>query len=162
MYKNTDKIGLLFVCLGNICRSPAGEEIMRQIVIRNKREKDFFIDSCGIGGWHIGQLPDKRMRMAGSKQGYNFTHHARQFDKEDFANFDYILCMDNENIFSLQSKDQKGEYSKKIILLSNYLTKYPNQKEIPDPYYGEEKDFFFVIELLENACENLFNKKFKI
>ncbi len=162
MYKNTDKIGLLFVCLGNICRSPAAEEIMRQIIIKHNREKDFFIDSCGIGGWHIGQLPDKRMRMAGNKQDYNFTHRARQFDNRDFVDFDYILCMDNENFSSIQNKDRRGEYSNKIILLSDYLTDYPNQKEIPDPYYGEEKDFFFVIKLLENACENLFNEKFKI
>ncbi|MDO5760759.1 MAG: low molecular weight protein-tyrosine-phosphatase, partial [Bacteroidota bacterium] len=115
MERNKEKIKLLFVCLGNICRSPAGEEIMRQTTKRYNREKDFVIDSCGIGGWHIGQLPDKRMRLAGKQRGYNFSHLARQFYLKDFEDFDYIFCMDKENISALYSKTTEKKYLDKII-----------------------------------------------
>ena len=82
---------LLFICLGNICRSPAAEGVMKYIVEREGRDSEFYIDSAGIGGWHVGQLPDYRMRQCGQRHGYVFDHRARQFSSKDFDRFDYIM-----------------------------------------------------------------------
>ena len=88
---------VLFICLGNICRSPAAEGIMKTLVEKAGLQDEFEIDSAGIGGWHVGQLPDSRMRKCGAEHGYNFNSHARQFQKSDFARFETIVVMDNEN-----------------------------------------------------------------
>lgn len=88
---------VLFICLGNICRSPAAEGIMKAKVEEKGLASQFYIDSAAIGPWHVGQLPDSRMRRCGAAHGYCFDSHARQFDKSDFAKFDYIVVMDNDN-----------------------------------------------------------------
>lgn len=88
---------VLFICLGNICRSPAAEGIMKAKVEEKGLASQFYIDSAAIGPWHVGQLPDNRMRRCGAAHGYCFDSHARQFDKSDFAKFDYIVVMDNDN-----------------------------------------------------------------
>ena len=85
---------ILFICLGNICRSPAADGIMRHLVAERGLDDEFLIDSAGIGSWHVGQLPDRRMRQCGQRHGYNFDHRARQFSSKDFARFDYIAVMD--------------------------------------------------------------------
>ena len=82
---------VLFICLGNICRSPAAEGIMKSLVEKAGLQDEFEIDSAGIGSWHIGQLPDSRMRKCGAEHGYNFNSHARQFQKSDFARFETIV-----------------------------------------------------------------------
>ncbi len=92
-----NKKKLLFVCLGNICRSPAAEGVMKSIINANKANANYEVDSAGIGNWHVGQLPDSRMRACGLKRGYVFNSHARQFTKSDFQYFDYIFVMDQEN-----------------------------------------------------------------
>lgn len=93
-----DKTNLLFICLGNICRSPAAHAVMQKMVDERGLGDTFEIDSAGIGDWHVGQLPDRRMREHGSRRGYRFDHRARQFDPhEDFARFDHIIVMDEEN-----------------------------------------------------------------
>lgn len=159
--KEINKTSILFVCLGNICRSPAAEEVMKQVIISHKRIDDFIIDSCGIGAWHVGQLPDRRMREAGKKRGYNFTHLARQIKKDDFSKFDLILGMDDEIMTILYQKAPNQQEKKKIIPLGQYITKFDKQNDIPDPYYGEEKDFIFALDLLENACEEFYDKVLK-
>ena len=93
-----DKTKILFICLGNICRSPAANAIMQEYVDEAGLSDEFEIDSAGIGPWHVGQLPDKRMRQHGAKRGYKIDHIARQFDaSRDFDDFDYIVVMDDEN-----------------------------------------------------------------
>lgn len=159
--KEINKTSILFVCLGNICRSPAAQEVMQQIIIFHKRVDDFIIDSCGIGACHIGNLPDKRMRMLGKKRGYNFTHLARQLTKEDFSKFDFILGMDDEIVTILYNKAKTKEEKDKIIPLGQYITKFDKQSEIPDPYYGNEEDFVFALDLLEDACEEFYDKVLK-
>ena len=94
---------VLFICLGNICRSPAAEGIMKSLVEKAGVQDEFEIDSAGIGSWHIGQLPDSRMRKCGAEHGYNFNSHARQFQKSDFARFETIVVMDNENYRAITS-----------------------------------------------------------
>ncbi|WP_448924280.1 low molecular weight protein-tyrosine-phosphatase [Hoylesella nanceiensis] len=150
-----EKNKLLFVCLGNICRSPAAEGVMKALVQQSGRENEFEIDSAGIGGWHIGQLPDERMRKRGSLRGYNFNSHARQFQIEDFDKFDKILIMDHDNYKALKAKAPNDEALSKVEMLADYMTSHPNQDIIPDPYYGGISDFDYALDLIEDACESL-------
>lgn len=160
MEKTSDKskeYRILFICLGNICRSPAAEGIMKALVEREGLSERFFIDSAGIGGWHVGQLPDPRMRQHGARHGYNFCSRARQFAQSDFSRFDLIAVMDDENYAAITSRARTEEERKKVVCMADFLTRHPHQATIPDPYYGGDKDFELVIELLEDACRTLLN-----
>lgn len=149
---------LLFVCLGNICRSPAADGIMRQLVGQRGLADDFVIDSAGIGSWHVGQLPDRRMRQHGERHGYTFDHRARQFTAADFDRFDLIAVMDAENEHDVSRQARSDADRRKIIRMSDYLSRHPGQRTIPDPYYGGDRDFEWVIELLEDACAGLLDR----
>jgi len=148
----------LFVCLGNICRSPAAEGVMKHIVEREGREDGFYIDSAGIGGWHVGELPDSRMRRRGAARGYDFCSRSRQFSVDDFSRFDLILVMDNENFFEITRRAQNEADKQKVVMLADYMTNHDGQRYIPDPYYGDDRDFDFALDLIEDACEGLFAK----
>ena len=150
-----NKTGLLFVCLGNICRSPAAESVMNKLLKEKHRENEFIIDSCGIGPWHVGQRSDKRMIEAGEKRGYEFNHRGRQIDVEDFDKFEYIIGMDEENIRDILSFARNEEDRKKVYRMSSFLRRYKGQKTIPDPYFGGTEGFEFVLDLLEDATEGL-------
>lgn len=153
-----NKLRILFICLGNICRSPAAEGIMKSMVKAKGLDDQIYVDSAGIGSWHIGQLPDIRMRRQGERSGYRFDSRARQFNKGDFARFDLIVVMDADNYIAISSMASSSEDRKKIVLMADYLGHHPGQTSIPDPYYGDQDDFKFVIELLEDACETLLKK----
>lgn len=146
---------ILFICLGNICRSPAAEGIMKALVESRGQTEKFRIDSAGIGGWHVGQLPDSRMRRYGAHRGYDFSSRARQFSHDDFARFDLIAVMDEENYEAITRRAQTTEEREKVVRMADYLTRHPQQATIPDPYYGGDKGFELVIELLEDACLGL-------
>ena len=146
---------LLFICLGNICRSPAADGIMHHLVEGRGLADDFYIDSAGIGSWHVGQLPDYRMRRCGERHGYVFDHRARQFSAADFDRFDLIAVMDHENYHDVARQARSAADRRKIIRMSDYLRHHPGQQTVPDPYYGDERDFEFAVELLEDACEGL-------
>ena len=148
---------ILFDCLGNICRSPAAEAIMKKKVEARQLEHLFEIDSAGIMNYHDGELPDDRMRKYGSLRGYKVDSIARQITKEDFEYFDIIVGMDNQNIADLKRKAPNKEALKKIQKIDAYFTKH-DFTFVPDPYYGNEKDFNFVLDLLEDACENIVNQ----
>ena len=150
------KIRLLFICLGNICRSPAAEGVMKAIVKREGREQNFLIDSAGIGGWHVGDLPDSRMRRHGEMRGYQFDSRARQFSRQDFADFDYIFVMDHENYRAVTSMARTQEDRQKVRMLTDFLTHHRGAATVPDPYYGGDKDFEYALDLIEDACENLY------
>ena len=147
---------LLFVCLGNICRSPAAEGVMKHVVEREGREANFVIDSAGIGGWHVGQLPDARMRRRGAARGYDFSSRARQFSADDFGRFDLILVMDRENFFDVTRQAKTDADKQKVVMLADYMTQHDGQRYIPDPYYGDDRDFDFALDLIEDACEGRF------
>ena len=115
----------------------------------------FYINSAGIGGWHIGQLPDKRMRVQGAARGYLFDHRAQQVRREDFLRYDYIIGMDEENIYDLRRLAPDKKQAEKIICLADYLQKYAGEPTIPDPYYGGTKDFIWALDLIEDACQGL-------
>ena len=146
---------VLFICLGNICRSPAAEGIMKSLVEKEGMSDDFFIDSAAIGSWHIGQLPDSRMRKCGAEHGYRFDSHARQFQKSDFQHFDLIVVMDNENYRAITSMTSSQADKDKVVRIADYLTHHREYTTVPDPYYGDYSDFELVIELLEDACQGL-------
>ena len=146
---------ILFICLGNICRSPAAEGIFQHLVDERGLTDQFVIDSAAIGPWHIGDLPDPRMRRCGACHGYHFNSMARQFSSDDFDRFDLIIGMDQENLRAIRAKARSKEDEQKIRLMADYLRHHPNHPTIPDPYYGSDSDFELVIELLEDACEGL-------
>jgi len=151
------KHSILFVCLGNICRSPAAEGIMKSIVAEAHRQDDFVIDSAGIGDWHVGQLPDRRMRQHGADHGYDFDSRARQFDSSDFSRFDIIVAMDEENRHDLLRMARNDKERAKVVQMASFLTHHPGQHDVPDPYYGGSRGFEWVIELLEDACKGLYD-----
>ena len=95
--KNEAQTKILFICLGNICRSPAAHAVFQKAIEERGLTHHYVVDSAGIGDWHVGQLPDKRMMAQGKKRGYCINHHARQFTNDDFQHFDYIVVMDDDN-----------------------------------------------------------------
>lgn len=143
-------ISILFVCLGNICRSPAAEEILRQ------KAKDFpnleiFVESCGLGDWHLGHLPDVRMRQKAQERGWTLCSRARGLQNEFFSQFDYLLAADRKVLRSLTQAAPK-EHEKKLYLMTAFSPNYPNF-DVPDPYYSDENGFDEVLNLLEDACQ---------
>lgn len=151
-------IKILFVCLGNICRSPAAEGVMRKLAEDNGLADKIEIDSAGLGHWHVGDLPDRRMRSAAAKRGYNLTHRARQVSKLDFDRFDLIIGMDEENVKALKRFAPSVEDQEKVALMTDYSTISPRPATVPDPYYGTARDFDYALDLLEDACQGLLDK----
>jgi protein-tyrosine phosphatase len=143
---------LLFVCLGNICRSPLAEALMKYHVQNLELSDSFFIDSCGTGNWHQGESPDKRTLDNALKNSLDITHKARQIKSEDIAAFDYIFVMDQHNLTSVLSTYPQAK--DKLFLVSHFSKLHPNAI-IPDPYYGEEEDFQMVFDLLNSITKEL-------
>ena len=152
------KYGVLFVCLGNICRSPAAQAVMQAMVDERGLTDRFFIDSAGIGGWHIGDLPDKRMRVHARPRGYELTHRARKVQFGDFERFDLIVGMDASNVDDLCSQAMTLEQQDKVVMMGDYISQYPDYDYVPDPYYEGSEGFELVLDLLEDACDNLLNR----
>jgi len=146
---------ILFVCLGNICRSPAAQGVMERLIEENGLQALFSIDSAGIGSWHAGQLPDRRMRQHAQRRGLSLTHPARQVRAIDFERFDYIIGMDDENIHDLRRLAPSQEAARRILCLADFLRHHPGQTTVPDPYYGGPQDFELALDLIEDACATL-------
>ena len=154
----SSKYSVLFVCLGNICRSPAAQAVMQRMVDERGLRDRFFIDSAGIGGWHIGDLPDKRMRVHARPRGYELTHRARKVNSADFEDFDLIVGMDAGNVDDLRSLAATIEQERKVVMMGDYIRQYPNYDYVPDPYYEGSEGFELVLDLLEDSCDNLLNR----
>ena len=155
------KYSVLFVCLGNICRSPAAQAVMQRLVDKRGLSDRFHIDSAGIGGWHVGDLPDKRMRVHARPRGYELTHRARKVTASDFDEFDLIVGMDAGNIDDLNSLAATIEQQDKVVMMGDYIRRYPNYDHVPDPYYEGSEGFELVLDLLEDACDNLLDQIIK-
>ena len=155
------KYSVLFVCLGNICRSPAAQAVMQRLVDERGLTDRFYIDSAGIGAWHIGDLPDKRMRVHARPRGYELTHRARKVQASDFEDFDLIVGMDAGNVDDLRYKAATIEQQDKVVMMGKYIRQYPNYDYVPDPYYEGSEGFELVLDLLEDACDNLLNRIIK-
>ena len=147
---------ILFVCLGNICRSPAAEGIFNQKIKERDLEKLFVVDSAGTGSWHVGNLPDKRMRSTALSRGIELTSRSRQIEENDLYEFDQILVMDKDNLEAVKSliKDDKNSVNSKVKLILNY-SKKSQLDEVPDPYYGGQNGFEQVLDLLNDAIDEL-------
>jgi low molecular weight protein-tyrosine phosphatase len=144
---------VLFVCLGNICRSPTAHGVFESLVKARGLDHQIRIDSCGTGGWHVGESPDKRATAHARKRGYELSHlRARQVQANDFYEFDYILAMDEANLRELDLLCPKD--AKVIPQLFLSFGDY-SETEVPDPYYGGEQGFEHVLDLVESACEGL-------
>ncbi len=145
---------LLFVCLGNICRSPAADGVMRDVVEKAGLASRIEIDSAGTEGWHSGKLPDQRMRQAASARGITLDHRARQFKAVDLERFDLILAMDRDNERNIRALDREKRHEDKIRLFCDFCSEH-SEREVPDPYYGGPEGFEHVLDLIEDGCEGL-------
>ncbi|MBQ6080093.1 MAG: low molecular weight phosphotyrosine protein phosphatase [Muribaculaceae bacterium] len=152
------KYSILFICLGNICRSPAAQAVMQAMVDERGLTDRFDIDSAGIGGWHVGDLPDKRMRVHARPRGYELTHRARRVSPADFEDFDLIVGMDAGNIDDLRYMAATPEQQDKVVMMGDYIRRYPHYDHVPDPYYEGSEGFELVLDLLEDSCDNLLNQ----
>lgn len=150
-----EKIKILFVCLGNICRSSSAEGVMKQLVEKAGRADEFVIDSAGILSYHQGELPDPRMRAHAARRGYQLTHRSRPVCIDDFYDFDLIIGMDERNIEDLKERAPSLEAEQKIHRMTEYCTRFTHADHVPDPYYGGAEGFEYVLDLLEDACEGL-------
>lgn len=146
---------VLFVCLGNICRSPMAEGIFLKILEREHALDRFVVDSAGLMGYHEGELADSRMRFHASKRGYQLTHRSRPIKKADMDRFDLIVGMDDQNIRGLKQLASNKDQLEKIHRMTDFCTKH-DANHVPDPYYGGDQGFEHVIDLLEDACEGFY------
>ena len=152
-----NKYKVLFVCLGNICRSPAAHGIFEHIVKENGMQDLIEVDSAGTYGGHRGELPDRRMRTAAMYRGYALTHPSRPVKSIDLIDFDMVVAMDDQNYEDLMHLAPSVEDSRKIRKMADFLTTH-KISYIPDPYYMGTEGFTLVLDLLEEACQNLFNE----
>jgi protein-tyrosine phosphatase len=145
---------ILFVCLGNICRSPLAEGIMQTYLERDGLEDCIKVDSAGILSYHQGELPDSRMRAHAIKRGYNLVSRSRPVKSDDFDDFDLILGMDDQNIDGLRELAPSPEAQQKIRRMADFCQRIPTDC-VPDPYFGGASGFENVLDILEDACEGL-------
>lgn len=146
---------ILFVCMGNICRSPAAEAILKKKLKDADLDNKFFVDSAGTIDYHTSELPDPRMIECGSIKGFQLNHRARKFSpQKDFTSFDLIITMDEQNYSTIISLDKENKFSAKVKRATDYC-KHFKVISVPDPYYGSEKEFNYVIDILEDVCDGI-------
>ena len=143
---------VLFVCLGNICRSPTGEGLLKALVAAQGLEDAIEVDSAGTGAWHVGEPPDRRMREAASRRGYRLTGRARQVTRSELSSWGMVIAMDGENLSDLRAMADGSEAP--LRLFSEFLPP-GSPVDVPDPYYGGVDGFDRVIDLVEEGCANL-------
>lgn len=148
---------ILFVCLGNICRSPAAHAVMQHYIDQENLSRFIEIDSAGLYGGHAGELPDKRMRIHAARRGYELIHRSRKVVTSDFETFDFIVAMDDSNFHNLKSMAPTIEDEAKIVRMVDYCRQHPYFYSVPDPYYEGAEGFELVLDLLEDACLGLLN-----
>lgn len=149
---------VLFVCLGNICRSPAAQAVMQRLVDERGVAARFVIDSAGTYSGHSGQLPDARMRRHAARRGYDLRHRARAVTRADMEDFDLIVAMDSGNERDLRRLAATLDEERKIELLGRYISRNPHYDHVPDPYYEGSEGFELALDLLEDACANLLDE----
>jgi protein-tyrosine phosphatase len=146
---------ILFVCMGNICRSPAAEGVFRTLVANAGREAEFRIDSAGTHGYHVGHPPDSRMLAAARARGYLLDSRARRLDPADFDRFEWIVAMDDDNYADISAMHTGG--GARVVRMVDYCERL-TPTEVPDPYYGGPAGFEEVLDILEDACASLLRR----
>ena len=152
------KISVLFVCLGNICRSPAAEAIFINLLEKKGLRNGFIVDSAGTGSWHIGKKADSRMRITAERRGIKILSRARQINSKDFEKFNYILAMDDsnfKNIIDLKKRTSSTAFAS-IKKIQNFRDVF-ELTEVPDPYFGGDKGFDQVLDILEDSVSVFLN-----
>ena len=151
---------ILFVCMGNICRSPTAEGVMRHLVREAGLEDEIVIDSAGTGGWHVGDPPDRRATAAARARGMTLEGGARQITVNDFEDFDLLLAMDRDNLAGIRAIAPDEEAAAKARLLREYdpASAGTPDLDVPDPYYGGPQGFETVLDQVEAACRGLLDE----
>lgn len=157
----------MFVCLGNICRSPMAESVFLKLISDLKCSEDFMVDSAGTSNYHIGSRPDHRTLAVCNKYHLPSDHRGRQLTEKDLKEFDYILAMDDSNYTNICALTKSRELQSKVFRMMDFAADQSSFDYVPDPYYGDAEDFELVYRLLNDACRGLlkkieidFNKKF--
>lgn len=157
MMRPPHKIQILLVCMGNICRSPTAEGVLRQRLIDAGMAHRVIVDSAGTHGYHVGERPDPRAQAAAAARGYDLSRLiARQVSRQDFHDFDLILAMDWANLTHLE-RMCPPQHQRKLRLFLSYSRRYPNH-EVPDPYYGGRDGFEQVLDMVEDAADGLIDR----
>lgn len=154
MSSNIKPVKVLFVCMGNICRSPSGEAVMNAYIKNAELDDKIKCDSAGTIAFHAGEPADGRMQTHANKRNYRLTSISRQIKPIDFEEFDYIIGMDDENMHNMQQFMPSADFSYKMSKMTDYCSN-DNPGYVPDPYYGGSAGFEQVLDLLEDACEGL-------
>ena len=144
-----------FVCLGNICRSPLAQGVFQDLVNREKLDQKIFISSAGTGNWHIGNLPDERMRQTAQSKGIKLESRAQQFQSKDFNRFNLILAMDHSNLTRLSEIAPSTLPPDKLMLFRYFDPESNEDQDVPDPYYGGTKGFEEVYSMVKRTCPPL-------
>lgn len=154
MVDNPKKINVLFVCLGNICRSPTADGVFQKYVEEAKLSHLIHVDSAGTSGWHIGEPPDRRSVQEAANRGFDLSYlRGRQVSKQDFELYDYVLAMDEQNLRDLQALAPKNYLGHLGLFLD--FSQQENYTEVPDPYHGGKQGFTLVLDLIEDASKGL-------
>ena len=148
-------VRVCFVCLGNICRSPMAEGIMRSFVRGARLHDQIEVDSAGLGAYHVGEMPDRRAQEASRARGVTLNSSARQFTADDFERFDYVVAMDVENHEDLLDLAPDAAAKATVRLLRSFDPAAPADAEVPDPYYGGPRGFDHIFNMCEAACQGL-------
>ena len=152
---NCYMVRILFVCLGNICRSPLAEAIFNQLLREEGLKQEISCDSAGTGDWHIGERPDPRTQDVARRYQVPLDHRGRQFAPTDFATYDYIIAMDQKNRADVQAQFPPAESTPYHLFLMREFDDVPGEPDVPDPYWGGEPGFDDMYHLLRRCCVNL-------
>lgn len=153
-----DKTKILFVCLGNICRSPAAQGVMERLVLEKGLDSKYEIDSAGLYGGHAGDLPDSRMRVHARRRGLELTHRSRQVRESDFDRFDIIVAMDDSNFDRLRRLAPTPVDEAKVVRMADYFSSHPWADCVPDPYYDGAEGFENALDLIEDGCQTMLDR----
>lgn len=148
---------IVFVCLGNICRSPTAEGVFQHLVNSRGLDPYFYVDSAGTSAYHIGESANSNSQKTANRHGMQLKSRARQFDREDLEQFDLILAMDDENKRNIEALDPDNKFTDKIKMMREYDPE-PGDGNVPDPYYGGAEGFERVFEVVKRSCENLLDE----